>query len=150
MIYAAVSKRGLSLWRIRLLLLAFLPSVLVSLFFDVFTYWWNFCTIAWVVVFVLFYFVYFPVRCFRLKYAVDKSAVVLRYGVFYVRTKYMLLSSVQYVSVSQTPLQAVLGIANVTVHAAGGTIVVPYLRERQAAMLRKALSPKLRNIASTL
>ena len=65
MIYAAVSKRGLSLWRIRLLLLAFLPSVLVSLFFDVFTYWWNFCTIAWVAVFVLFYFVYFPVRCLR-------------------------------------------------------------------------------------
>lgn len=133
-----ISKRSLTLWRIRLYIIAFLCAVVTSFVMTPFSIVWNVTTAAWVTVFLFMYFLYYPAKYRRLTYSVDQNGICVKSGVIYRYERYMQSDRVQYVNLVATPLQRVMGLNGVLILAAGSRIYIPCLEKTEAqGLLRK-------------
>ena len=133
----------LTVWRLRLLLVAILPSFLSAYFAPhIGLVWWVF-TAAWIFAFLGFYIFYYPIKYRKLAYSVNEKCLLIHCGVIYTRVKEIPLTSVQYVSIATTPLQRLFGICSLIVFTAGSNAYIPGLAPDKADELRDLLTPVL-------
>lgn len=133
--------RTLTVWHIRLLCAAIVPSFCSAWFAPYINWiWWTF-TGAWALAFLYGYIFYYPIKYRKLSYSFNKRCFLIHCGVIYTRVKAIPLTSIQYVSVTSTPLQRLFGICSLFVFCAGSTAYVPGLLRADAAHLRERLCP---------
>lgn len=137
-----ISPRALLLWRVRLCVAALVLSFLISLIMEIFSTVWFVFTGLLAVAFLFFYVFYYPVKYKKLTYAVGKGVLVLHGGVFYRRRRSIFLKNIQYIALFETPFSRILGLKDLIVHAAGGTLYLPGLEEQTCALLEKLLMPE--------
>lgn len=134
-----IDPKALLLWRLRLFLYALPFYILTSLFCDLRSVVWMMLTGLWTLLFLTFYLLYYPIKFRRLSYRVTSERIVVTSGVIYWRSTSIELTNIQYVAVQRTPLALALGLASVTVHAAGGSAHLPGLRYKDAIRLAEVL-----------
>lgn len=135
--------KALLLWRLRLLLCC-CPAALVGGFlfftlprtFTVFTF-------VWFSLFLLLAFLYCPACYAQFTFAVTDAMVKINHGVFYCRMDAMYIQNIQYTAITQTPLQKLLGLASLHIHAAGGSLHIPAMDDTQARQLRITLLKRM-------
>lgn len=131
----------LSIWRVRLLLCAFLPSFFSAYFIDrQGVLWWIFSAL-WVLLFLYFYIIYYPIKLRKLCYSGNDAYLLIHCGVIYTRIKAIPYSSIQYLSIASTPLERFFGICSLHLTMAGATASMPGLTRQQAHELHEALMP---------
>lgn len=131
--------KALLLWRLRLFLGALPFFILTSLFCELRSPLWLALTGVWVLLFLGFYLAYYPIKYHRLSYRLTGERLLVTSGVVYWRTTAIELANIQFVSLVRTPLATALGLASVTVHAAGGRAHLSGLRYKEAARLTEVL-----------
>jgi len=129
----------LFIWRVLLVLAAFLLELLVSLVLGVGSAAWLGSTGFIALVFLAAYLVYFPLLYKSISFAIKEEKIIYVTGVFSRREKAVPLSAVQFVTVSQSILERVFGLSSVVITAAGGRIMIPGLKSADAQALAKAL-----------
>ncbi len=132
---ARISKKSVTLWRIRLCIIAFVCAVVTSFVMIPFSIVWNVTTAGWVTTFLFMYFLYYPAKYRRLTYSVDQSKIYVKSGVIYRYERYMELDRVQYVNLVADPLQRIIGLNGVLILAAGSRIYIPCLEKDEAKKL---------------
>ena len=133
-----ISRRSITLWRIRLCITAFVCAAVASFVTVPFSIAWNITTAAWATVFLFMYFLYYPAKYRRLVYSADRNGIRVKSGVLYRFERYMELDRVQYVNLVASPLQRMMGLTGVAVFAAGSKIYIPCLEKDEARnLLRK-------------
>lgn len=134
--FQRISPKGLAVWLIRLTLGAFAVSFLISLVFPErgLLYW--ILTGLWLFAYFVLFFLYYPIRYYRLSYAANLQIVVLNCGVIYRRRKAIFLRNIQYTTTTCTPIQAIFGLCTLVIHAPGGFILIPHLTRVQCERLR--------------
>lgn len=137
-----ISPRALLLWRVRLCAAALALSFLISLLAEVFSPLWFVLTGLLAAAFLFFYIFYYPVKYQKLTYAVGKGVLVLHGGVFYRRRRSISLGNIQYLDFFETPFSRLLGLRDLIIHAAGGTLYLPGLEQQTGALLEKLLTPE--------
>ena len=133
--------RILTVWRIRLLVTAVAPSAVTAYFSINRTWAWWLFSASWIAAFLYFYIGYYPIKYRKLSYSLNQTCLVVHCGVIYTRIKAMPLVSIQYVSVSSTPLQQLFGLCSLVVYAAGSTLRLPGLPLQDGILLQGALTP---------
>jgi Uncharacterized conserved protein len=129
------SPKLLTVWRILLALVCCAPAFLLSLFFEIGGLIWCVGTAGWLGVFLFFYLFYFPRYYQSIDYAVDKSCLRLRHGVFTTAEKVIPLHAVQFTIVQAHPVYRVFGLAELQVVAPGSRMVIPGLERADANAL---------------
>ena len=69
--------------------------------------------------------------------------VRVRRGVVYEQTDAVYIRNLQYTTLSQTPLQKLMGLATLRLYAAGGIVYIPCLNYEEARLLRVQLGKKM-------
>ena len=132
----------LTVWRIRLLLVALGPSFVSAYFLPRRgLVWWLF-TAAWAGAFLYCYIFYYPIKYRKCSYSTTGEALLLHCGVIYTRVKAMPLTSIQYATVVSTPLQRLFGVRSLHVYAAGASLCLPGLPPEEADRLQRLLTPR--------
>ncbi|MCI8442075.1 MAG: PH domain-containing protein [Provencibacterium sp.] len=130
-----VSRRALLLWRIRLSLLVLVCPFLIALFFPAAPVWTAVLTILWIVFYLLMFLLYYPVKYWKLCYAITETSLIIKCGVFYNRMKAMQLQNIQHVTTGASPLARALGLCSLQVWGAGGIVYIPGLSKEAGARL---------------
>lgn len=138
--FIPISKKALFIWRARLVAVAFLAALLISLIFNFFSIVWNILTGAWIIAFIYFYAFYYPIKYHKMKYKVNDDIFCVNCGVIYTRQKYIYIKNIHYVILFSSPLERHFGVTTLIVVAAGGTIFLYSLNNDDAAKLRSTLS----------
>lgn len=141
--YQKPSRRALTLWRTRLSLAALIPAFLSALFFRPGSLIWLILTVAWVLVFLVMFVWYYPLKYHKLSYTVAGEVLVINCGVVYTRRKTMLVDNIQYVTVLVTPLGRLFGLCTVFFEAAGGRLHLPGIPMEDGERLQRLLTPGL-------
>ena len=135
--------RALTYWRIHLLMLCVLPAVIGGFFYytavKLFTIW----TFLWMAVFLLLCFVYLPMFHQYYRYAVSNILIKVDRGVLFQRMDAVYIRNLQYTTLIQTPLQRVMHLATLQLHAAGGSVWLYCLSYEEARLLRVQLAQKM-------
>ena len=129
MFFKRTDRKGLLLWEIRLTLIAFLVSVLTAMIFSGILF--KIISAVWMIGYIVTGAWYYPLKYRKLSYNFDDKIIVVNCGVIYRRRKSIFLKNVQYISTMRTPLQRIMGLKTVVVHAAGGFIVIPNLKKNE-------------------
>ncbi len=124
-----ISEKSLIIWRIRILLPAFLCAFLTSFFFAFFSTLWLILTAVWLLIFLFFYLVYFPIRLKKLSLTVDGDTITLKSGVFYNITRTIKKDKIQFVRESKTPLCRFFNVKTFAVYSAGAKIFTPPIED---------------------
>lgn len=130
-----ISRRSITLWRIRLCIVAFVCAIATLLVITPFSIAWNVMTTAQATVFLFMYFLYYPAKYRRLTYSVDRNRIYVKSGVIYRYERYMEIDRVQYVNFVADPLQRIMGLNGVLILAAGAKIYIPCLEKEKAMHL---------------
>ncbi len=125
-----ISEKSLLIWRIRLLLIAFLCAFLTSFFFSFLSLWWLILTSAWLLIFLFFYLIYFPIRLKKLSLTVNDNSITLKSGVFYNITRVIKKDKVQFVRELKTPLCRIFNVKTFAVYSAGAKILIPPIDDK--------------------
>lgn len=134
----------LTVWRLRLILCTLLPSFLSALFFGSRgPIWWS-CTVIWVAAFCYFYIGYYPIKLRKLFFSGNDLCLLIHCGVIYTRVKAIPYGSIQYISVTSTPLERLFGICSLALYMAGASVKMPGLTPEQADTLRRELERQTR------
>lgn len=132
----------LTVWRLRLLLFTLLPSFISACFLPrINLVWWLF-TAVWSLAFLFFYIFYYPIKYKKLAYSLAEFCLLVHCGVIYTRVKAMPFTSIQYVTVSSTPLQRLFDISTVFVYSAGSSVHISGVTPAAALELQLALTPE--------
>jgi membrane protein YdbS with pleckstrin-like domain len=135
------SPKTLTVWRARLTLLAFVPVFALSLRYDAGSFAWRVFAGVFVFAFAGAYLFYLPALLQSFSYGRKNGMLVVKRGVFFERAIALPQDAVQTVSISAGPLGRVLGLASITVSAAGFRVRIPGLPPEQAKNLAEELSP---------
>ncbi len=130
-----ISRRSVTLWRIRLCIIAFVCVTATSLVLTPLSTAWNVMTTAQATIFLFMYFLYYPAKYRRLTYSIDRDRIYVKSGVIYRYERYMELDRVQYVNHVADPLQRIMGLNGVLILAAGSRIYIPCLEKDEAKNL---------------
>lgn len=133
--------RILTVWRIRLLVTAVAPSAVTAYFFINRTWIWWLFSASWIAAFLYFYIGYYPIKYRKLSYSINQTCLIVHCGVVYTRIKAMPLCSIQYVSVSSTPLQQLFGLCSLVIYAAGSALRLSGLSLQDGILLQGTLTP---------
>ena len=133
MYYRRTDKRGLVLWEIRLAIIAAIVSFITALLFDGIVF--DIISLIWMCAYVVMAAWYYPIKYRKLSYNIDDNILVVNCGVIYRRRKSIFLNNIQYITSFKTPLQSLCGLRTVVVHAAGGFISIPNLKDSDADIL---------------
>lgn len=131
----------LTVWRLRLLAAALVPSFLTAWFSPRINWLWWLFTAAWMCAFLYFYIFYYPIKYRKLAYGVNAHCLLVYCGVIYTRVKAVPFTSIQYTSVFSTPLERLFGVTSLFVYAAGGRVYIPGLAPQDARELQALLTP---------
>lgn len=77
----------LTVWRIRLLLVALVPSFFSAFFAPRINWVWWLFTAAWMAAFLYFYIFYYPIKYRKLSYGFNRRCLLIHCGVIYTRVK---------------------------------------------------------------
>lgn len=132
----------LTVWRLRLLLCALLPSFLSAYFMTHRGIAWWICTLVWVIAFFYLYIFYYPIKLRKLSLGGNEQCLLVHCGVIYTRVKAIPYGSIQYVSITSTPLERFFGIRSLHFQMAGAYVNMSGLTARQTAKIRFALKHK--------
>ncbi len=131
----------LSVWRLRLLLSAVLPSFCSAYFFASRGWLWWIFTSAWAIAFLYLYIFYYPIKFRKYFYTLNECALLLHCGVIYTRIKAIPFRGMQYTAIMSTPLERLFGVCTLLIFSAGSTARLPGLPFEQAKALQQLLSP---------
>ena len=134
-----IDRRSLTVWRIRLSLVALVPAVVAAALFAPFSAPWWWINGSWIAVYLFGFVYYLPRFVSGYRYRLDERLLVMTCGVFYRFQYTMPLARVQYVLRSQWPTERLCGVATLVVHAAGGRIVLMHLDPAEAERLLQQL-----------
>ena len=135
---ARVSKKSITLWRIRLCIIVIACAAVTSYFATPFSITWNVVTAGWATVFLFMYFLYYPAKYRRFSFYVDENRIIVKSGVIYRYEKYMDIDRVQYLNFVACPIQRIMGLNGVLILCAGSRIYIPCLdREDTKSLLKK-------------
>lgn len=138
----------LTVWRLRLLLCTLLPSFFSALFFGSRgPIWWS-CTIVWVAAFCYFYIFYYPIKLKKLSFGGNDRCLLIHCGVIYTRVKAIPYESIQYLSVTSSPLERLFGICSLVLYMAGASAYLPGLTPEEAETIRADLARRAQGGAS--
>lgn len=129
----------ISVWRSVLICAALPAAVACSLFLKPGTLLWGVCSGLWILPFLFFYIVYFPLRRRRLSLEVEKGQLVMRTGVFYSIVRTVPYESIQFVGLRTSPLHKRWQLASLVVVAPGGRLLMPGLDAQEAQRLVRVL-----------
>lgn len=132
----------LTVWRIVLALAMVLPAFLNTLIFGRTGLIWAGTTAAWVVLFLVLYLAYLPLRYLRMSYSLTDDRIVLYGGVLYRNIKSIPIRNVQYTVVSRNLIARPFGLCTLLVVAAGGRMAIPGLRAEDAETLAGVLTDR--------
>lgn len=135
-----VDRRALLLWRVRLSACILLCPFLIALFFPSFPVWTAVLTILWIAFYLFMFLIYYPVKYYKLCYAITGTSLVIKCGVFYNRVKAIELQNIQHVTTGATPLSRLFGLCSLQVWGAGGIVYIPGLRAEVGAGLCERLA----------
>jgi membrane protein YdbS with pleckstrin-like domain len=138
-----LSPKILTVWRVRLTLLAFAPAFALSLRYGAASTAWRVCSGIFVLAFAWAYLFYLPARLKGFSYTCKAGTLVLSSGVFRARTLAIPHGAVQTVAVTSGPLCRFFGLACVKVLAACSRACVPGLPQEQAKALAEELKQAL-------
>ena len=130
----------LTIWRIRLLLLAVVFSFLSAWFYPHRGWIWWLFTLGWAGGFFYFYLFYYPIKFRKLSYARNQDCLLIHCGVIYTRTRAIPFSAIQYTSTGSTPLERLFGVCSLIVVTAGSRVFLPGLPTQDAQELQRFLS----------
>ncbi|MBC8570662.1 PH domain-containing protein [Zongyangia hominis] len=133
-------RRALALWRVRALLLAFLPAFLCSLLFEVMSLLWLIANGVWIAVFLYLYCFWYPIKWKKLSFCLTEKILYINNGVVYTHRRFIRLQNVQFVSTYQSPLMKLAGLASVIIRAPGVSMYLPSLYKEDAESLYEALT----------
>lgn len=91
------------------------------------------------------FFFYVPFCLQRIHITVTDTKILIDSGVFLMRSRSLLLRSLQLSSVIYTPLSRYTGLNFVPLHAYGSTLLLPFLSKSDAMELHTFLSDYLRS-----
>ena len=131
----------LTVWRIRLLLVALVPSFFSAFFAPRINWVWWLSTAAWMAAFLYFYIFYYPIKYRKLSYGFNRRCLLIHCGVIYTRVKAVPLTSIQYATVASSPLERLFGVCSLFVYAAGSSVYIPGLPPADADRLQAFLTP---------
>lgn len=136
-------RRALNYWRIRLLISCALPALIGGFFYYTEAKVFTIFTFLWVAVFLFLCFIYCPMyyRCYR--YSVNGKMVKICRGAFYQQTDAVYIRNLQYTTLSQTPIQRMMNLATLCLHAAGGVVWMRCIDYEEARLLRVQLARKM-------
>lgn len=136
--------KALTLWRLQLLFCCCLPSLLGGFFrYTLSPTVFLSYTAGWFGGFLFLCFLYFPLRWNRMTYSISTTMVKVSRGVLFLRMDAVFIRNIQYTSVTQTPLQRLLGLASLHIYAAGGSVHLPSLEYPLARQLRVQLLKRM-------
>lgn len=129
----------LTAWRVLLTFAMLAPAFLNALLFPIRGQAWLGVSAGWIVLFLVLYLVYLPLRYQKLSFSVSGDRILLYSGVLYTRARSIPLRNIQYSTILRSPLDRLFGLCSLVVTAAGGRISLPGLRLPDAEALAKAL-----------
>ena len=100
-------------------------------------------TLIRMAVFVLLCFVYYPMYHHCYSYSVGGKQIRVSRGVVYSQTDVVYVRNLQYTTLSQTPLQRLMDLATLRLHAAGGGVQLYCIPYEEARLLRIQLGKKM-------
>lgn len=74
------------------------------------------------------------------RYYMKEDKVVLKYGVFIIKTVVIPIKRIQYVDTSTGPILSHLGLTNLSIYTAGGKYEIPSLVDSIAKELQKSIT----------
>ncbi|MGN0591900.1 MAG: PH domain-containing protein [Ruminococcus sp.] len=94
---------------------------------------WLFCLclLAWILIGVI----YIPLSLSRIRITVTDKKIILESGIFLIRTRVLLIRSLQLSSILQTPLSQYTGLNFIPLRAYGGSLILPFLSRKDAQEL---------------
>ena len=122
-----ISKKSLVLWRLRLLLLFILPIAMLGkyLFFE----------ILLLIIFLFLFFAYLPAKHNRTRYVVSNGKLKIIRGVIFRCEVCVLLDKIQYISLTRTPLEGLLGLQTALIFSSGAVTMLGGLDKQTAKTL---------------
>jgi membrane protein YdbS with pleckstrin-like domain len=135
------SPKTLTVWRVRLMLIAFVPAFALSLRYNAGSSAWRVFAGVFVLVFAGAYLFYLPALLKIRSYSIKAEKLTITSGAFNTKTFSLPLCAVQTVTVSADLLCRAFGLASVTVFTAGFRLRIPGLPLEQAKALAKQLAP---------
>lgn len=137
-------ERALLYWRIRLLIGCLIPALLGGFLYYTAAKFFTILTLIWMAVFVLLCFVYYPMYHHCYSYSVGGKQIRVSRGVVYSQTDVVYVRNLQYTTLSQTPLQRLMDLATLRLHAAGGVVQLYCIPYEEARLLRIQLGKRWR------
>lgn len=134
--------RILTIWRITLTLVAIIPAFLVSLLLKRESVAWAVSTGVLVMAYLLVFLFYLPLLYKKMTYSVSAERLIYKTGVFYNRVITAPVPAIQYVSVSQSVIERMFGIASVKATFAGGRVILSGLKTGDAEKIAELLQKK--------
>ncbi len=96
-------------------------------------------TVLWIAALIAVLTVYYPMRYRRMRYAVDKDAVVTASGLLFTVYRRMPLSAVRHITTLRGPAERTTGLAALLISATGGHLLIEGLTADEAERLTQAL-----------
>lgn len=124
-----------TIWRILLAMCVFPVAFLSSLLLEIGGTPWTFITLGWIVVFVYFYLIYFPLRFRSLFYTVLDDRFLIQCGVFYKQVFAVPFTNIQFSHLRFSPLHSLWNLTTLTLISPGGRARLTGLRTDDAKRL---------------
>lgn len=132
----------LTIWRISLTLAAIVPAFLISLLLKRDSAAWMISVGFLALLYLAAFVVYLPLLFRKISYSVSGERIVYKTGVFYHRVITAPVAAVQYVSVSQSVIERMFGVASVVATFAGGRVMLGGLKTADAEQIAQLLQSR--------
>ncbi len=133
------SPKILTVWRIRLTVIAMIPVLALAPRHQVMTPARAVFAASFAIVYLVLFLFYLPSLYKSLSYQIDESRLVFTCGVIYKKMVAMPLCAVQAVSVTSLPLCRALGLSSLRAAAANSHLRLSGLRKKEAEALAERL-----------
>lgn len=133
------NRKVLTMWRILLVVVSFLPILAISLFLTSSTLY-KVGVGIWGVLFILFFAWYLPKLYNSMVYIIDENNVVFRRGVFITKVVNMPINNIQYTTISISPFARIMGVVTLIVVAPGARLSLAGLSMKEARRISKDIT----------
>lgn len=136
-----------TLWRTRLLLCCFPIALLDGFFYFLHPIlFWSIFTL-WAILFFMLYGLYFPLLYRSLSYQITDRYIRLHKGALFRCENMIYIENIQYLTLSQTPLQRLFGLATLHITAVGGSLRLAGLEEDAVQAIRWEITLRMEEIS---
>lgn len=122
--YKKADKKILYIWWLKLFVIILCVCAITSLALKLFSNMWNILMFTFLMIFILLFSFYFPIKYKRFSYAITKTHVVLFSGVIYQKVTYLELDNIQFVRLSRSIVNRMFKLSSVKIYTAGGIDVI--------------------------